>query len=201
MLRIQTLALGATIFIGSAVAQAATFEIDPVHTTVQFAVRHMMVSNVRGTFGKVNGTVNLDEADLTKSSVEATIDAGSIDTRDLKRDAHLKSPDFLDVAKYPSITFKSKRVTKVADDKYQVTGDLTIHGVTKEAVLDVDGSPHTITDPMGNVKTGGSAHTKINRKDFGITWSKSLDGGGLMVGNDVDITIDVELVKKSAPAA
>jgi polyisoprenoid-binding protein YceI len=201
MSRLQTLALVAITFIGTAVAQAATFEIDPVHTTVQFAVRHMMVSNVRGTFGKVSGTVNLDETDPTKSSVEATIDASSIDTREPKRDTHLKSPDFLDVAKYPTITFKSKRVTKVADDKYQVAGDLTIHGVTKEVVLDVDGSPHTVTDPMGNVKTGGSAHTKINRKDFGITWSKSLDGGGIMVGDDVDITIDVELAQKTGPAA
>ena len=201
MFRLQALALAAITFIGTAVAHAATFEIDPVHTTVQFAVRHMMVSNVRGTFGKVAGTVNLDETDPTKSSVEATIDASSIDTREPKRDAHLKGPDFLDVAKYPTITFKSKRVTKVADNQYQATGDLTIHGVTKEVVLDVDGSPHTISDPMGNVKMGGSAHTKINRKDFGIMWSKALDGGGVMVGDDIDITIDVELAKKSAPAA
>jgi polyisoprenoid-binding protein YceI len=201
MSRFQTVALAAILVAGSVTAHAATFEIDPVHSTVQFAVRHMMVSNVRGTFGKVKGTVNLDETDPTKSSVEATIDADSIDTREAKRDAHLKSPDFLDVAKYPTITFKSKRVTKVGDNKYQATGDLTLHGVTKEVVLDVDGAPQTITDPMGNVKTGGSAHTKINRKDFGITWSKNLDGGGLMVGDDIDVTIDVELVKKTAPAA
>lgn len=200
MFRAQTFALAAVTFIGTAVAQAATFEIDPVHTTVQFAVRHMMVSNVRGTFGKVSGTVNLDETDPSKSSIQATIDATSIDTREPKRDAHLKSPDFLDVANHPTITFKSKRVTKVADDTYQVLGDLTIHGVTKEAVLDVEGSPRTVTDPSGTPKVGGSAHTKINRKDFGITWSKSLDGGGVMVGDDIDITIDVEL-KKSAPAA
>lgn len=148
--------IAAATFIGTAVAQAATFEIDPVHTTVQFAVRHMMVSNVRGTFGKVNGTLNLDEADPTKSTLEATIDATSIDTREPKRDTHLKSPDFLDVAKYPAITFKSKRATKVADGKYQVTGDLTLHGVTKEVVLDVEGSPQTVADPSGNVKTGGA---------------------------------------------
>src|SRR5262245_12191555 len=191
MLRIQTLALATIAFISTAVAHAATFEIDPVHTTVQFAVRHMMVSNVRGTFGKVSGTVTLDETDPTKSSVDATIDASSIDTREPKRDTHLKGPDFLDVAKYPTITFKSQSAAKVADGKYQVTGDLTIHGVTKEVVLDVDGSPKTITDPMGNVRTGGTVHTKINRKDFGITWSKSLDGGGVMVGDDIDITIDL----------
>jgi polyisoprenoid-binding protein YceI len=200
MLRVQTFALAALTFIGTAAAQAATFEIDPVHTTVQFAVRHMMVSNVRGTFGKVSGTVNLDETDPAKSSVQATIDATSLDTREPKRDAHVKSADFLDVDKYPTITFKSKRVTKVADDKYQAVGDLTIHGVTKEVVLDVDGSPRTVTDPMGMVRVGGTARTKINRKDFGITWSKSLDGGGVMVGDDIDITIDVEL-KKGAPAA
>jgi len=202
MSRGSMLVIAAATLFSSAVAQAVTFEIDPVHTTVQFSVRHMMVSNVRGTFDKVSGTVNLDAADPTKSTVEATIDVNSINTREPKRDTHLKSPDFFDAAKYPTITFKSKSVTKVGDGKYQATGDLTIHGVTKEAVLDIEGSPKPITDPMGNLKVGGTVHTKINRKDFGMTWSKSLDGGGVMVGDDVDITIDVELAqKKSAPAA
>ena len=201
MLRNYILGVAVVTLLSATVAQAATFEIDPVHTTVQFSVRHMMVSNVRGTFDKVSGTVTLDEADPTKSTVEATIDVNSLNTREPKRDTHLKSPDFFDVAKYPTITFKSKSVAKVADGKYQATGDLTIHGVTKEAVLEIEGSPKPITDPMGNLKLGGSVHTKINRKDFGITWSKSLDGGGVMVGDDVDITIDVELGKKSAPAA
>lgn len=201
MSRNNILGVAVATVLSAAVAQAATFEIDPVHTTVQFSVRHMMVSNVRGTFDKVSGSVNLDETDPTKSTVEATIDVNSLNTREPKRDTHLKSPDFFDAAKYPTITFKSKSVAKVGDGKYQATGDLTIHGVTKQAVLDIEGSPKPITDPMGTLKLGGSVHTKINRKDFGITWSKSLDGGGVMVGDDVDITIDVELAKKSAPAA
>jgi polyisoprenoid-binding protein YceI len=189
------------LFAGTAAAHAATWEIDPAHTSVQFAVRHLMVSTVRGTFNTIKGTVTTDDADPTKSSVEATIDTGSIDTREPKRDAHLKSPDFLDAAMYPTLTFKSTKVAKVSDNKFAVTGDLTIHGVTKQVVLEVEGSPHEFKDPAGNIKLGGSAHTKINRQDFGVTWNKSLDAGGVAVGNDVDITIDVELVKKSAPAA
>ena len=184
------------ILLGGAAANAATFEIDPAHSSAQFAVRHLMVSTVRGTLGKVTGTVNLDEADVTKSTVEATIDAAGIDTREPKRDAHLKSPDFFDVAKYPTVTFKSKKITKIADDKYQVTGDLTLHGVTKEVVLDAEGSPKPFTDPFGNSKLGGAVHTKINRQDFGVAWNKALDSGGVVVGNDVDVTIDVELMKK-----
>ena len=181
---------------GCSVASATTFEIDPAHSSAQFAVRHLMVSTVRGTLGKVAGTVNLDAADVTKSSVEASIDATGIDTHEPKRDQHLKSPDFLDVAKYPAITFKSKKVTKIADDKYQVTGDLTLHGVTKEVVLDAEGSPKPFTDPSGNTKLGGAVRTKINRQDFGVAWNKTLDNGGVVLGNDVDVTIDIELMKK-----
>ena len=177
-------------------ARASTWEIDPAHTSAQFAVRHLMVSTVRGTLGKVTGTVNLDEADLSKAAVEASIDASGIDTREPKRDGHLKSPDFFDVAKYPTITFKSKKVTKVGDTKFQVTGDLTMHGVTKEVVLDVEGSPTPFNDPMGNLKLGGSATTKLNRKDFGVEWNKAMDGGGVVVGNEVGVIIDIELIKK-----
>lgn len=175
---------------------AATFDIDPAHTSAQFAVKHLVVSTVRGTLGKVTGTVSLDESDPSKSSVEATIDAQAIDTREAKRDEHLRSPDFLDTAKYPTITFKSKKVAAAGADKYLVTGDLTIKGVTKETVLEVEGSPKPFTDPFGNTKLGGVAHAKINRKDFGVNWSKTMDGGGLVVGDQVDITIDIELVKK-----
>ncbi len=177
-------------------AGASTWEIDPAHTSAQFAVRHLMVSTVRGTLGKVTGTVNLDEADPTASSVEASVDATTIDTREPKRDTHLKSPDFFDVAKYPTITFKSKKVTKIGDAKFQITGDLNMHGVTKEVVLDVEGSPTPFKDPMGNLKLGGSATTKLNRTDFGVQWNKALEGGGVVVGDDVGITIDVELIKK-----
>jgi len=176
------------------VASASTWQIDSAHTSAQFAVRHLMVSTVRGTLGKVTGVVILDEADPTKSSVEASIDATTIDTREPKRDAHLKSPDFFDVAKYPTITFKAKKVTKVSDSKFQVTGDLTLHGVTKEVTLDAEGLPKPFKDPMGNFKLGGMVTTKLNRKDFGIEWNKSLDGGGVLVSDAVDVTIDVELI-------
>jgi polyisoprenoid-binding protein YceI len=179
-----------------ALTVASTWEIDSAHTSAQFAVKHLVISTVRGQLGKVTGTVHLDESDIAKSSVQASIDAAAINTREPKRDQDLRGPDFLDVAKYPTITFTSKKVEKVSDDTYKATGDLTIHGVTKEVVLTVQGSPQPLKDPMGNVKMGGVATTRINRQDFGISWSKSLDGGGLVVGDDVDVTIDVEVVKK-----
>jgi polyisoprenoid-binding protein YceI len=178
------------------VAGASTWAIDSAHSNAQFAVRHLMVSTVRGQLGKITGTVNLDENDLTRSTVEATIDANGIDTREAKRDDHLRGPDFLDTAKYPTVTFKSKKVERVSDDSYKVTGDLTMRGVTREVVLNVEGSPTPMKDPFGNTKVGGVAKTKLSRKDFGINWSKSLDGGGLVVGDDVAVTIDLELTKK-----
>jgi len=196
MQRLSRLTVAVVLLAVPALARASTWQIDPAHTSVQFAVRHLMVSTVRGELGKAAGSVTLDESDLTKSSVEATVDVTAINTREPRRDEHLKSPDFLDAAKYPTITFKSTKVEKVADDHYKVTGDLTIRGVTKSTVLDVTGSPKPVNDPMGNVKLGGSATTRINRQDFGVSWSKSLDGGGVVVGDDVDITIDIELVKK-----
>jgi polyisoprenoid-binding protein YceI len=175
-------------------AGASHWEIDPQHTSAQFAVRHLVVSTVRGTLGEVTGSVNLDETDITKSSVEATIDAAGILTRDGMRDEHLKGPDFLYVTKYPKVTFKSKKVEKVADGKFKVTGDLTLRGVTKEVALDVEGTPKAFHDQMGVLKLGGVAKTKINRHDFGMEYNKTLvDGGGLVVGNEVDIIIDVEL--------
>ncbi len=178
------------------VAGAATWNIDPVHSTAQFKVKHLMISNVTGGFGKVSGVVNFDPADLTKATIEATIDATSIDSGVADRDNHLKSPDFFDVATHPTITFKSKKVEKAGEGRLKVTGDLTIRGVSKEVVLDVEGPAASIKDPWGNTKSGASATTKINRKDFGVSWSKTLDGGGLVVSDDVAITIDVELVQK-----
>jgi polyisoprenoid-binding protein YceI len=195
-MRFARLILAAALCAAPGTALASTWQIDPAHTSAQFAVRHLMVSTVRGQMGKVAGTVTLDANDLTHSSVEASIDASGIDTREPKRDDHLRSPDFLDVAKYPTVTFKSTKVEKVADDHYKVSGDLTLRGVTKPVVLDVTGSAKPLHDPMGNVKLGGSATTRINRQDFGVSWSKSLDGGGVVVGDEVDITIDVELVQK-----
>ncbi len=175
-------------------AGASHWEIDPQHTSAQFAVSHLVVSTVRGTLGTVTGSVNLDEADITKSSVQATIDAAAILTRDGMRDEHLKGPDFLYVTKYPKVTFKSKKVEKVGEGKFKVTGDLTLRGVTKEVALDVGGTPQAFHDQMGVLKLGGVAKTRINRHDFGMEYSKTLvDGGGLVVGNDVDIIIDIEL--------
>ena len=175
-------------------AGASTWQIDSAHSSAQFAVRHLMVSTVRGTLGPVTGTVNLDEADPTKSSVESSVDTNGIDTREPKRDAHLKSPDFFDVGKYPKITFMSKKVIKVSDTKFQVSGDLSMHGATKEVLLDVEGSPKPFKDPMGNLKLGGSATTKLNRKDFGIEWNKMMDGGGVVLSDIVEVTIDIELI-------
>ena len=178
--------------------RAATWDLDPAHTSVQFSVRHLMVSTVRGAFGKVAGTVAVDEQDLTHSKIQATIDAASIDTRIEKRDAHLKSPDFLDVAKYPTITFVSKKIERVAPDHFKVTGDLTLHGVTREATLDVEGPTPEMKDPWGKTRAGAQATTTINRKDFGLTWNQALEAGGVAVGDEVKITIDVEATKQPA---
>jgi len=178
--------------------RAATWDLDPAHTSVQFSVRHLMVSTVRGAFGKVAGTVAVDEQDLTRSKIQATIDAASIDTRIEKRDAHLKSPDFLDVAKYPTITFVSKKIERVAPDHFKVTGDLTLHGVTREATLDVEGPTPEMNDPWGKTRAGAQATTTINRKDFGLTWNQALEAGGVAVGDEVKITIDVEATKQPA---
>ncbi|HXG18625.1 MAG TPA: YceI family protein [Methylomirabilota bacterium] len=185
----------------TALADTSVWEIDPAHTSAQFAIRHLMVSTVRGEFSKVTGTVALNEQDPTQSTVEATIDAASLNTRIAKRDEHLKSPDFFDVAQYPTITFKSKKIEAAGDGKFKITGDLTMHGVTKEVVLNVEGTPKPITDPTGKLRIGGGATTRINRKDFGINYNRVLETGGVVVGDEVDITIDVELTQKQSTAA
>ena len=177
-------------------APAATWDLDPNHTAIQFKVRHLVVSNVRGNFEKFSGTVVYDEADVTKSSADVTVDLASVNTRVEKRDNDLRSPNFFDVAKYPRMTFRSKRVEKLQDGRLRMIGDLTIHGVTREVPLDVEGPTQAIKDPQGNTRVGGQATAKINRKDFGLSWHKVLEGGGLVVGDDVEITIDVEIVKK-----
>jgi polyisoprenoid-binding protein YceI len=182
-----------------ACAASSEWRIDSQHSSAQFAVRHLMISTVRGDFHGVTGTVNLDDQDITKSTVDVTIDATTVETREPQRNAHLKSPDFFDVAKYPAITFKSKKVERAAPGKIKITGDLTIHGVTKEVVLDVDGPTPPIRDPWGNSRAAISATTKVNRQDFGVKWNANLDGGGVVVGDDVNITIDVEMIKQ-APA-
>jgi polyisoprenoid-binding protein YceI len=176
-------------------AHADTWNIDPAHTNVEFSVRHMMISNVKGQFQKTSGTITTNGSDPASATVDATIDASSVDTRVEKRDMHLKSPDFLDVAKYPTITFKSTKVEADGPNKWKVTGDLTLHGVTKPVVLDVESSGQPVS-VMGNMRAGASAKTEIKRSDFGLTWNKVLESGGVMVGDEVAISIDLEAVKK-----
>jgi polyisoprenoid-binding protein YceI len=181
----------------SSPAFAAEYEIDPSHTSAQFSVRHLMVSNVKGVITKATGKVVWDPKNPAASSVEATLDPNTIDTREAKRDEHLKSPEFLDIAKFPVLTFKSTKVTSPAAGKLHVVGNLSIHGISKEIALDVEGPTAEIKDPWGNTKVGASATAKINRKEFGLTWNKVLEAGGVAVGDEVSITLDVELVKKS----
>jgi len=172
-----------------------TWNIDPVHTMAEFKVRHMMITNVKGHFTGVTGVLTLNEQDITKSHVEASIDAASINTREADRDTHLKSADFLDVEKFPKLTFTSTRVTRTGDGELQVEGDLTIHGVTRKVVFTVEGPTPPGKDPWGNTRIGWTAATKINRKDFGLTWNTALETGGILVGDEVTITFDVEAIK------
>ena len=183
------------VFASSVFAQTSTWNIDTAHSAAQFTVRHMGISNVNGNFTKTSGTVQLDEKDITKSSVEATIDVASIDTRVADRDNDLKSDHFFDVAKFPTMTFKSKKITK-SGDKLSITGDLTMHSVTREVTLESDGLTAAVADPWGNTRRGLSASTKVNRQDFGVKWQGTLAGGELVVADEVKISLDVELVKK-----
>ena len=178
-----------------AASQTSTWNIDPVHSTAEFKVKHMMISNVRGHFSRLSGVMTLDESDVTKSKVEASIEAASIDTRDDQRDTHLRSADFLDVENHPWLTFVSTRIEKVGIGERSVQGDLTIRGVTRKVTFKVEGPTPPTTDPWGNVRLGASATTKINRKDFGLTWNTTLETGGILVGDEVTITLDVEFVK------
>lgn len=176
-------------------AEAAAYVIDPDHSQVIFKVKHMGISTVTGRFDLIEGSYSFDDADIGKSSVETTITSASINTNKQKRDDHLKSPDFLDVAKNPTITFKSKEVKKGDGDDFIIVGDLTINGVTKQVELDAEYGGKA-QDPMGNERTAFTAETKIDRKDFGITWNKTLDSGGLVVGDDVKIELEVEGIRK-----
>jgi polyisoprenoid-binding protein YceI len=171
------------------------YQIDSAHSSAQFTVRHMMISNVRGDFTKVSGGIVYDPADPANSSIDATIDAASINTRDAQRDGHLKSADFFDVEHFPTLTFRSKAVA-VHDGEGKVTGDLTIHGVTREVVLLVEGPTPEAKDPWGNLRIGATAATKINRKDFGLSYNAALEAGGVLVGEEVKITIDVEGIRQ-----
>jgi polyisoprenoid-binding protein YceI len=178
-----------------------TYEIDPAHSHVSFSIRHLMISNVRGSFSGVKGTIVFDPQNIAASSMKAEIDINSIHTLDAKRDEHLKSADFFDAAKYSTMTFVSKKIEKAGDDEYKITGDLTIHGVTKEVTFEVtDVSPET-TDPWGNIRVGATVKGKVNRKDFGLIWDAPTETGGVMVGSDVKIEMDIEAVKSKSTAA
>lgn len=172
-----------------------TWNIDPAHSVAEFKVKHMMISNVKGQFAKVSGKLTLDESELANSRIEARIEAASIETRDAQRDAHLKSPDFFDVEKFPTLSFKSTRISLVRDGELAVEGDLTIRGVTRKVTFQVEGPTPPAKDPWGNTRVGVSATTKINRKDFGLTWNAALETGGILVGDEVTITLDVQFIK------
>jgi polyisoprenoid-binding protein YceI len=178
-----------------------TYTIDPSHSSIRFSIRHMMVSNVRGAFSGVKGTIIHDVDNPTNSSLEAEIDVSSLSTHDEKRDEHLKSADFFETEKYPTMKFVSTKVEKVNDSEYKVTGDLTIHGVTKPTVLTVDEVSPEGKDPWGNTRIGASAKGKVNRKDFGLAWSAPLETGGVLVGDEVKLEFDIEAVKAQSAAA
>lgn len=171
------------------------YKFDPAHSSAQFTVRHMMITNVHGSFCGVEGTVVYDPDHPAESTLEAVINAATVNTLEPQRDTHLKSADFLDVEKYPTITFKSKQVTPAGDGELRVVGDLTLHGVTREVVLNVEGPTAEAKDPWGNLRIGASATTKIKRSDFGLTWNASLETGGFLVGDELKIALDVSMIR------
>ena len=179
-------------------AATSTWQIDPQHSSAQFAVRHLGLSTVRGAFSKLSGTMVRDDQDITNSSVEVTIDVNTVDTREPDRDKDLRSERFFDVAHFPTMTFKSKKVEQVAPGKLRLTGELTIRGTSREVTLDVDGPTAAVKDPWGNQRLAATATTKINRQDYGVKWNAKLDNGGVVVGDDVNITLDVEMIQKPA---
>ena len=172
-----------------------TWSIDPVHSTAEFKVKHMMISNVKGHFSKITGNLTIDESGHANSQVQATIDAASIETRDGQRDAHLKSEDFLHVEKFPTLTFRSTSISRVGDGELSVEGDLSIRGVARKVVFAVEGPTSPTKDPWGNTRIGISATTKINRKDFGLVWNAALEAGSILVGDEVTITLDAQFIK------
>lgn len=175
--------------------KTSTWNIDAAHSAAEFKVKHMMISSVKGTFTGIGGSLELDEADVTRSRVEATLEAGSISTNEPQRDAHLRSADFFDVEKFPTLSFRSTRIESQGEGKLAVTGELTIHGVTRSVVFDVEGPSSPVKDPYGKIRLGLEATTKINRRDFGLTWSAVLETGGVLVGDEVTIQLDVQFVK------
>jgi polyisoprenoid-binding protein YceI len=172
-----------------------TWKIDPAHSTAEFKVKHMMISNVKGSFSGINGTLSTHETDPSQATVEATIPIATLATGDAQRDGHLKSPDFFDAEQFPTMTFKSTEVSRTAHGEHAVVGELTLHGVTKTVSFAVDGPSEPGKDPWGNTRIGLSATTRINRKDFGLGWNAALETGGVLVGEDVSITLEIEFIK------
>jgi polyisoprenoid-binding protein YceI len=177
------------------------YTIDPAHSSAQFVVRHLMITNVRGAFSGVQGTIEYDSEHPSESRVEAIIDASNINTLDAQRDGHLKSEDFLHVEQHPTITFKSKKIVAAGDDEWKITGDLTIRGVTKEVVLNVEGPTAEQKDPYGNTRIGASAKTKIKRSDFGLTWNAVLEAGGVAVSDELKIELEISAIKAQSAVA
>ena len=192
--------MNTTVTAPSQATRQTQWQLDPAHSAAHFSVRHLMISNVRGEFTKLTGNVQIDPADPAKSAVEITIEAGSLNTREPQRDEHLRSPDFFDVANYPTLTFRSKRVEPLGAETFKLIGDLTIRGVTRQVTFDVEGPTPSVKDPWGNVRAGVTASAKVNRKDFGLVWNALTEAGGVVVGDEVKITIDAELIQL-APAA
>jgi len=176
-------------------ASTTTWKLDPAHSAAEFKVKHMMISNVKGSFSNLSGLLIEDPVDPRQSSIEASIDVSTLSTGDAQRDGHLKSADFFDVEKFPTMTFKSTLVKKIGQHEHAVTGDLTLHGVTRPVTFAVEGPSAPGKDPWGNTRIGLLATTKINRKDFGLAWNAALETGGVLVGEDVSITLDVQFVK------
>ena len=175
---------------------AETWSIDPEHSNLGFKIRHMMVSNVKGNFPAFSGTVEIDDKDITRSKVEVNIETASINTNIKKRDEHLRSPDFFDVAKYPVMTYVSTKVEKTGTDKLRVVGNLTLHGITREVALEVEGPTAAFKDPWGNLRRGAAATARINRRDFGLNWNGVIESGGVLVGEEVAIELELEMIKK-----
>jgi len=196
--RLTIVATLAALLAVSSPAATTTWQIDPAHTAAGFSVKHMMIATVRGQFKGVTGTVNWDDQDINKSSVDVTIDTNTVDTGEPKRDADLKSANFFDVANYPTITFKSTKIEQISAGKMKVTGNLTIHGITKQVVLDVEGPSGAIKDPWGKTRVALNATTTVNRMDYGVKWNANLDGGGVVVADNVNINIDLEMTKKES---
>jgi polyisoprenoid-binding protein YceI len=194
----RKLAFAPCLLLLAGAASAQEWQIDRAHSAAQFAVRHMMVSTVRGHFGKLSGTAVYDPANVTKSNIAVEVDVSSVDTREPKRDAHLRNADFFDVEKFPTMRFKSKSVEPAGPGRLKLIGDLTIRDVTRQVAFDVEGLGETIKDGRGGERTGATATAKISRKDFGVTWNRVIEAGGVTVGDEVTITVDLQLIRKLA---